>query len=120
MYLFIFILPSLFALLTLNFDLPLTLSWFESKFPFYNGYFILNISHLPYQAFRHRFLNFECHNERYQSHFFNDFLGRAHCFHTCELCLEHDSTYYSSVDFELSCFKDSNSFTNNSKFKPFA
>ncbi len=57
------ILPSLYALLILNFDIPHTLSWFEWKFKFYNHNFIYNICHLPYQVFRCRFLNFECHNQ---------------------------------------------------------
>ncbi len=110
------ILPCLYALLTLNFNLPRTLIWFEWRFPFYNTNFVSNISHLPYQAFCHRFLNFERHNERYEAHFYNDFL----CLQTCEICIEHDSTYYSHVNFELCQFKDSASSPKPSKFRLFA
>ncbi len=76
--------------------------------------------HLPYQAFRWRFVNIERYNERYQEHFFNDFLGSAHCTNTCDICIEHDSTYYSLIDFELSSFKDSKYEPENWKFRPFA
>ncbi len=68
------ILPILYTLLNLNFAFHQTLSWFESKCKFYNHNFVSGISHLPYQAFRWRFLNFECHNKQYQYHLFNDFL----------------------------------------------
>ncbi len=92
------ILPCLYALLTLNFDLPWTKSWFESKFTFYNNNFVSSISQLSYQAFCCRFLNFEL------CHFYNDFLRCANCLQTCEICLEHDSTYYCHFDVELSRF----------------
>ncbi len=114
------ILPTLYVLLNLNFALPWTLSWFESKLKFYNHHFVSGICHLPYQAFRGRFLNFEHHNKWYQEHFFNDFLGHAHCTNTCDICIEHDSTYYSRIDFELSRFKDSKYEPENSKFRPLA
>ncbi len=98
------ILPTLYALLNLEFDLPLTLSWFESHFKFVNHDFVCAIKHLPYQSFRCRFLYFEYHNEHYQEHFFNDFLGRGHCTKTCEICIEHDSAHFSHVNYELSRF----------------
>ncbi len=59
------LLPSLYALLNLNFNLPQTQSLFESRFPFYNSDFISKIRDLTYQDFRCRFLNFERHNVRY-------------------------------------------------------
>ncbi len=68
----------------------------------------LCILHLPYHAFRHRFINFELHNECYESRFFNDFLGRAHCLKDCDICFEHDSVYHTKVDFGL---------TSHDKFK---
>ncbi len=52
------IIPSLFALLKLNFDSPQSQSWFESRFPFYNTNSISSIRDLAFHAFRHRFLNF--------------------------------------------------------------
>lgn len=111
------LLPSLYALLKLNFDLPLTQTWFECRFKFYNSNFISSIRHLPYQAFRRWFLNFNCHNKRYQDQVFNDFLGSAHCTTMCDICTQHDQTLYSHVNLELSWFgKDHHS----SKFRPFA
>ncbi len=68
-------LPALYPLLNLEFDFPRFQTWFESRFKFYNYDFVCSIKNLLYQAFRHRFLNFERHNERYQEHFFNDFLS---------------------------------------------
>ncbi len=71
------ILHTLYAILNLEFDLPLTLGRFESHFKFLNHGFLLRIKHLLYQAFRHRFLNFESHNEHCQEHFLNDSLVMA-------------------------------------------
>ncbi len=82
--------------------------------------FVSGISHLPYQAFRWRFLNIERHNKQYQDHFFKDFLGRAHCPNTCDICIEHDSTYHCYINYELSCLKVSTYKPDNSKFRPFA
>ncbi len=62
------LLPTLYSLL------PRTLSWFESKFPHYNTTFVSFITHLPFGAFRRKFLNYECHNERYEIHFYNSFI----------------------------------------------
>ncbi len=45
------ILPSLYALLNLIFDLPLTQSWFESGFPYYNNSFVSTIHALLFHAF---------------------------------------------------------------------
>ncbi len=89
------ILPTLYALLNLEFDFPRSQTWFESRFKFYNHDFVCAIKHLPYQAFRCRFLKFKRHNERYQEHFFNDFLGHAHCTTSCDICIEHDSIHFS-------------------------
>ncbi len=91
-----------------------------TKVKFCNHNFVSGIFHLPYQAFRHRFHNFEHHNKHYQDHFFNDFLGRAYCTNTCNICIEHDSTYYSRIDYKLSRFKDSTYHPKNSIFCPFA
>ncbi len=74
-------------------------------FKFYNHDFVCSIKHLPYQTFRRHFLNFECHNERYQEHFFNNFHGRAHCTTSCDICIEHDSNHFSRINLQLSCFK---------------
>ncbi len=116
------LLPTLYVLLNLEFDLPLTLSWFESRFKFFNHDFVWGIKHLPYQAFRCRFLNFERHNERYQEHFFNDFLSRGHCTKTCQICIEHDSAYFSRVNYELSRFRANylDQESDDMKFRPFA
>ncbi len=46
------ILPSLYALLNLEFDLPRSLAWFEWCFKFFNHDFVCGIKHLPYQEFR--------------------------------------------------------------------
>ncbi len=100
------ILPTLYVLLNLELDFLCTLTWFESRFKFFNHDFVCSIKHLPYQAFRCRFLNFKCHNERNQEHFFNDFLGRAHCTTTCDICTEHDSIHFSRIYYELSRFRD--------------
>ncbi len=80
------LLPALCSLLTLNFLMPQTLSWFESKFPHYNSSFISTILLLPFSAFCRRFLNYERYNECYVSHFYNDFIGRPHCMSHCDIC----------------------------------
>ncbi len=109
------ILPTLYALLNLEFDLPCCQTWFESHFKFFNHDFVCGIKHLPYQAFRRRFLNFERHNESYQEHFFNDFLDRHHCTKSCDICIER-------VNYELSCFKACyfDKESDDTKFSPFA
>ncbi len=116
------ILPTLYALLNQEFDLPLCLSWFESRFKFFNHDFVCGIKHLPYQTFRHRFLNFEHHNERYQEHFFNDFLGHGHCTKTCKIYIEDDSAHFSLVNYELSHFRASylDEESDDTTFRPFA
>ncbi len=96
--------PTLCALLNLEFDLPLTPSLFELRFKFFNHDFVCGIKDLPYQASWCRFLNLKRHNEHYQQHFFNDFLGRCHCTKICKICIEHDSAHYSCVNYELSHF----------------
>ncbi len=59
-------------------------------------------------------------HERYQEHFFNYFLGRAHCTTTYNICIEHDSVYFSCVNYELSRFKANyfNLQADESKFHP--
>ncbi len=116
------ILHTLYALLNLEFDLPLSLSWFESRFKFFSHHFVCGIKHLPYQVFGRRFLNFERHNEHYQKHFFNDFLGRGHCTKTCEICIEHDSAHFSRINYELSRFRASylDEESDDTKLRPFA
>ncbi len=99
------ILPTLYALLKLECDCPHSQTWFELRFKFYNNEFVCSIKHLLYQMFRHRFLNIERHNERYEEHFFNDFLGLTHCTTSCDICIEHDSIHFSWINLELSCFK---------------
>ncbi len=115
------ILPALYALLNLEFDFPRSQTWFESRFKFYNHDFVCSIKNLPCHAFRHRFLYFECHNERYQEHCFNDFLGRVHCTSSCDICIEHDSIHYLQINLELFHFKVSsfNKADDSSKFRPF-
>ncbi len=78
------------------------------------------LKHLQYHAFRLHFLNFERHNQRYQEHFFNEFLGRAHCTTSCDICIEHDSIHFSRINLELSRFKASyfDQEADNSKFRP--
>ncbi len=115
------ILLTLYALLKLEFDFLRSQTCFESHFKFYNHDFVCTIKHLPYQVFRLGFLNFEHHNERYQEHLINDFLGRAHCTTTCDICIEHDSVHFSPVNYKLSRFK-ANYFdpeADDSKFRPF-
>ncbi len=101
------ILPTLYVLLNLEFDLPCSLSWFESCFKFFNHDFVCGIKHSTISSVRRSFLNFERHNERYQEHFFNHFHGHSHCTKTCEICIEHDSSHFSRVNYELSRFKAS-------------
>ncbi len=115
------ILPTLYALLNLEFDFPHSETWFESRFKFYNHDFVCTIKHLPNQKFRCHFLNFQRHNEVYQEHFFNDFLSCAHCTSTCVICIEHDSVHFSLVKYELSRFKANyfNLEADESKFHPF-
>ncbi len=115
------ILPSLHELLTLEFNLPCSLTWFESHFEYFNHDFICRIKHLPYQVFRCRFLNFELHNERYQEHFYNDFLGHCHFNKSCEICIQHDSAHFSCINYELFHFKASyfNEESDKTKFRPF-
>ncbi len=115
------ILPSLKLLLNLEFDLPRSLTWFELRFEYFNHDLVCGIKHLPYQAFRCHFLNFEPHNEPYQEHLFNDFLGCGHCTKSCDICIEHDSAHFSRINYELSHFKAS-SFdeeSDDTKFCPF-
>ncbi len=104
------ILPALYVLLNLESDFPYSQSWFES---FYKK--------LLYQAFRRCFLNFEHQNERYQEHFFNDFLGHTHSTTSCDICIEHDSIHFSQIILELSHFKASyfDEEDDTSKFCPF-
>ncbi len=111
---------ALYRLLNLEF-FPHSQTWFESSFKFYNHDYVCSIKNLPYHTFRRRFLNFEHHNERYQEHFFNDFLGRTHCTSFCDISIEHDSIHYSQINLELSCFKASSfdKADNCSKFHPF-
>lgn len=56
------LLPSLYSLLTLNFNLPWITEWFQSKFSNYNKSFVDSIMHLPYSIFRQCLLKFERHN----------------------------------------------------------
>ncbi len=114
------LLPSLYAMLNLNFNLLWTQSWFKSRFPFYNSDFVSKIRDLTYQDFRRWWLNFEHHNVRYQEHFYNDFLGRAHCDTTCDICAEHDDICFSNIRKELSCFRLDYLSRNRSVFRPFA
>ncbi len=114
------ILPSLYALLNLNLDLPLTQSWFKSRFPYYNTSFISTIRALPYNAFRRRFLNFKWYNECYQEHFYNSFLGRAHCLSNCDICTEHDQLPFSRINQELSRLKINSLDETESNSEPFA
>ncbi len=115
------ILPALYALLNLEFDFPHSQTWFESRFKFYNHEFICSIKNLLFQAFRCRFLNFEHHNERYQEHFFNNFLGCTHCTTSHDICIENDSIHFSRINLELSRFKASyfDQEDDTSKFRPF-
>ncbi len=107
------ILPPLYALLIF---LILKLG-----FKFYNHDFVCSIKHLPYEAFRRRFLNFEHHNEPYQEHFFNDFHRWAHCTTSCDICIKHNSIHFSRINLELSLIKASyfDQEANNSKFRTF-
>ncbi len=113
------ILPSLYALLNLNLDLPPTQSWFESRFPFYNTNFVLSIRDLPFHASRCRFLNFEHHNQGFQEIFYNDFLGRAHFISNCDICTEHDRISFSHVNQELSHLRNDHLTGTDSKFRLF-
>ncbi len=99
--------------------LPQTLSWFESKFPYYNKTFVSSIIHLSLGAFRCKFLNYECHNESYQIHFYNSFIGRAHCKYQCDICSEKDNIHNSKVTTALHKFRSSYSSTDTFRFQPF-
>ncbi len=115
------ILPTRYALLNLELDFPHFLAWFELHFKFFNHDFVCTIKHLPNHVFKRRFLNFERHNEWYQEHFFNDFLGHAHCTTSCDICIEHGRVHFYCVNYELSHFK-ANYFDEeavDSKFCPF-
>ncbi len=101
------ILPTLYPLLNHEFHFPHFQTWFESCFKFYNHDLVCSIKHLPYQVFRRHFLNFKRHNERYQEHSFKDFLGRAHCTTSSDICIEYDSIHFSRINLELSRFKAS-------------
>ncbi len=115
------ILPALYVILNLEFDFPHSQTWFESRFKFYNHYFVCSIKSLLYQAFRRGFLNFERYNERYQEHFFTDFLGCAYCTKSCDICIEHDSIHFSWINLELFRFKASyfHEVDDTSKCTPF-
>ncbi len=114
------ILPALYMLLNHEFDFPRSQTWIQLRFKFYNYDFVCSIKNLPYQAFRHRFLNFERHNKQYQEHFFKDSVGRAHCTTSCYICIEYDSIHFSRINLELSRFKPSyfDQDEDTSKFRP--
>ncbi len=40
-------LPTMYVLLNIKFDFPRSLTWFESRFKFYNHDFVCSIKHLP-------------------------------------------------------------------------
>ncbi len=92
----------------------------ESRFPYYNTSFISSTRALPFHAFRRCFLNFEWHNEHCQEHFYNNFLGRAHCLSNCDICTEHDRLSFSRINQELSRLKNDSLGDTDSKFKLFA
>ncbi len=52
------ILPYLYVLLTLEFNLHRSLNWFEWRFEYFNHDFVCGIKHMLYKAFRRSFLNF--------------------------------------------------------------
>ncbi len=89
--------PCLFFLLTLEIDLSLSLQWFESKFPNYDKVYVDGIKHMMYVQFCHRMLNFACHNKCFERHFYIDFLGRAHCRKTCQICIKKDKLVQDKV-----------------------
>ncbi len=91
------ILPCLFSLLTLEIDLRLSLQWFISKFPNYDKYYIDGIKHMTYVEFPCRMLNFARHKERFERHFYIDFLGRAHCRRMCQICIKKDKLVQDKV-----------------------
>ncbi len=91
------ILPCLFSLLTLEIDLPLSLQWFESKFPNYDKHYVDGIKHMMYVEFRRRMLNFARHSECFERHFYIDFLGRAHYRKTCQICIKKDKLVQDKV-----------------------
>ncbi len=91
------ILPCLFSLLNLAIDLPLSLQWFQSKFPNYDKDYADGIKHMTYAEFHCRMLNFQRHNECFEKHFYIDFLGRAHCRKTCKICMRKDQVMKDKV-----------------------
>ncbi len=113
------LLPGLYSLLTLDFFMPQTSSWFKSKFHHYNSTFISTILLLPFGTFRLRFLNYESHNERYASHFYNYYIVRAHCVSKCDICSSHDNIHESKIKPLLENLRSSYSSAVNFKFQPF-
>lgn len=103
-------LPTLFNLLTLEFNLPKTLFWFEGQFPKYNKTFVKTIVCLPYSQFRNKFLKYFRHNERYETHLYHDFIVRAHCTKPCDICKQKDQELNRRIDKALDNFKGHFSF----------
>ncbi len=70
---------------------------------------------MTYTEFRRRMMNFTCHNERFDRHFYIDLLGRAHCRKTCQICIQNDKLVQDKVTKDLeSCIDlDSNSASSN-------
>ncbi len=91
------ILPCLFSLLTLEMGLPLSLQWFESKFPNYDKDYIDGIKYMVYAEFLRRMLNFASHNKCFERHFYIDFLGRTYCRKTCPICIKKDQLVQDKV-----------------------
>ncbi len=108
----------MYCLLTLNFILPETLAWFESQFPNYNKSFIENIVSLPFGMYIKRFLKYERHNECYASHFYHDFIGRAHCHQQCDISELVDQALNFKITTALDNFGASYSSANPTTFQP--
>ncbi len=92
--------------------------WFESQFPRYNKSFVSGIIHLSFG--QTRLLKYIRHNEHFETHFYHDFIGRAHCSKPCDICKQADREPNVRVEKALENFNGSFSFdfsTQNSDFK---
>ncbi len=53
------------------------------------------------------------------THFYNTFIGRAHCMSQCDICSSHDNIHESKIKPALENVRSSYSSSVNFKFQPF-
>ncbi len=54
----------------------------------------------------------------YDSHFYNDFIGRPHCMSQCDFCSDQDNIHESKIESAFQNVRSSYSSSVNFKFQP--